>query len=224
VAKSVIPLTVKLLGDGQYLAKVLAQAAKELSKSSTVEVLESETRAELERVAKSIERLVASISDGLLERDEAQAKLEELREKRERLMRKLQGISEKEEVRTEILEALEFIRGNMEGALWKLYEENPPMVARIANLIFKPHSVVIRSFWTNYDKRSWRNRDSVIESYELNSEYEKLAGLVPEERDESSTDDEDGLPMVGDQAQLRGRSPKPTASKPPSPEPRLSIG
>lgn len=213
VAKSVIPLMVQLLGNGQYLVKVLTEAARELSKSSTVEQLEAETRAELEKVTKNLERVVESISEGLLQKDEARNKLEELRDKKERLFRKLQGITEKDEIRSEILETLEFIQGNLDKTLWQLYENNPPMLARIARVIFKPRSVVVTSFWTNYDKRSWRNRDSVVESYELNPEYEKLADLASDQTSGGESEDEDGLLMVEDKTQPRGRSHRPTDSK-----------
>lgn len=133
------------VGNGEPLATVLNQAAKEYAKGNTLEQLEAETQAELEKTNQGIKRLTDFIADGILDQNEARAKIQELREKKERLTRDLQSFEEKEIIRQELLDAVEMINGDLEGVLWEMLDQKPQMLGRVMRLIFKPHSVSVKS-------------------------------------------------------------------------------
>lgn len=173
VAYAVIPLAAHIVRDSAKLIESLTLVAKEYSKNETLQALEAETRAEMERSEQGIRRILDSIADGLVSRQEAKDKLEELREKRERLARDIQGFEEKESVRAELQEAISILHDDLDSVLWNLFKANPRTLGRILRLIFKPHSVVVQAYG-EMEVRKGR----VIE-YEVNEGFDNV-DVVPE--------------------------------------------
>lgn len=171
IANAVIPMTAKLLHAGLQLTSALKQAAQEYAKNDTMKSLEAETRAQLESTNQATARLMDAIANGLVFADEAKAKIEELRDKKERLTRDLQRFNESENIRAEILEAIQYVNGDLEKVLWGLFDTNPRILARILRLIFKPHSFVIETFWGGNGRG--RRGGRVIE-YALNEEFQEF--------------------------------------------------
>lgn len=156
VAKAIIPFAAKLLGDFVNLVESLQNAAKEYSTETTLKQLEVATRAELEKTKKSIERIILSIGEGLIEETEARTALTELRDKKERLTRELVGLEERFKVKQEILEAVQILERDVEKSLWEIYKRKPQVLTRLMRLMFQPRSVVVESYaegWNNYGGR-----------------------------------------------------------------------
>jgi len=179
VAYAVIPFVAKLLKDKTRLVVALEQAAVQYSNNDngTLQQLEAATRAEIEKTSQGVKRLTDSIADGLISREEAKSKLQELREKKERLMRELQGFEERESIRAEILEAVKLINSDLEGALWNMFEFDQPALARIVRMIFKPHSVVVEGYWDKTLHGTSANpykRKARIVNYSLREEFQDL--------------------------------------------------
>jgi hypothetical protein len=174
VAAAVIPLVGVLIQSQLNLVEILEEAAREFSTNSALEKLEKETQAELEKTHQAIKRVTDSIADGVLTQQEAREKLQELREKKERLLREIQGFEEQKNIRDEILQAVQFINGNLEDCLWRIAEEKPEVLGRIMRFIFKPRSVVIESFWDSKQavpiKTTSKKRGRIV-TYELRESF-----------------------------------------------------
>src|SRR5581483_369918 len=142
--------------------------------SGALQQIETETRAALEQTQQGIQRLLDLAADGVIERGELSSKLQELCEKKERLTRDLQAFNESKAIKAEILEAMEFLKGDLEQVLWDLLEKNPQILARILRLIFKPHSVVVEAYYDKTVKgRSFvpGKRKGRVVDYELNEYF-----------------------------------------------------
>jgi len=160
------------------LNEALENAAKEHSISGALQQIETETRAALEQTQQGIQRLLDLAADGVIERGELSSKLQELCEKKERLTRDLQAFNESKAIKAEILEAMEFLKGDLEQVLWDLLEKNPQILARILRLIFKPHSVVVEAYYDKTVKgRSFvpGKRKGRVVDYELNENFFNVA-------------------------------------------------
>jgi DNA invertase Pin-like site-specific DNA recombinase len=177
-ASAVIPFVVSLLRNKSQLVDMLNKAAIELSASSTIEQLEAETRAELEKTQQSIKRVTDSVADGVLLPEEAKEKLQDLRERRDRLTRDIQSFDEKKTIREDIQKAITYINGDLENALWKLAVEKPRIIARILRFIFKPQSVVVESYWdkekTKIPVENKTTRRGKITEFELEKPFDGL--------------------------------------------------
>jgi hypothetical protein len=88
----------------------------------------------------------------VLTQEEAKEKLQELREKKDRFLRDLQGFGENKAIRDDILQAISYINGDLENALWRLAQEKPKVLGRILRLIFKPRSVAVECYWDSKQK------------------------------------------------------------------------
>ena len=178
IASGLFPLVVALVQDKMRLNEALETAAKEHSISGALQQLETETRAALEQTQQGIQRLLDLAADGVIEREELSSKLQELREKKERLTRDLQAFNESKAIKAEILEAMEFLKGDLEQVLWDLLEKNPQILARILRLVFEPHSVVVEAYYDKTVKgRSFvpGKRKGRIVDYKLNENFFKVA-------------------------------------------------
>lgn len=177
VAYAIIPFVAKLIKDKTRLTAALEEAAMAWSNDGSMEKKERETKAELEKTSQGLSRLMDSIADGLLTRDEAKDKIQELRDKKERLMRDLQKLEERTTIRTELLEAMKLINGDLEGALWYMFEHDHRSLARVVRLIFKPHSVAVEGFWDKalpYKSSHPDKRKGRLVSYDLNEPFRDL--------------------------------------------------
>jgi DNA invertase Pin-like site-specific DNA recombinase len=176
VASAVIPFVAELIKNQLQLAELLDQAAKEFSTSDMLDKLEKETRAELDKTHQAIKRVTDSIANDVLTQAEAKEKLQELREKKDRLLRDVQGFEEKKTIREDILQAIGYLNGDLEKSLWKLAEEKPKVLGRILRLIFQPRSVAIEPLWDSKQiipiKTSSKRRGRITE-FELEESFDK---------------------------------------------------
>jgi hypothetical protein len=96
------------------------------------------------RAQQSIKRFTDPIASGVFLADE---KLQELRDKRDRLIGDLQSFNEKKTIVDDVLKAVEYINRDLENALWLLAVEKLGIIARILRHIFKRQSSVVESYW-----------------------------------------------------------------------------
>src|SRR5581483_8868844 len=120
IASGLFPLVVELVQDKMRLNEALENAAKEHSISGALQQIETETRAALEQTQQGIQRLLHLAADGVIQRGELSSKLQELCDKKERRTRDLQAFNESKASKAEILEAMEFLKGDLEQVLWDL--------------------------------------------------------------------------------------------------------
>lgn len=181
VASALIPFVAELIQTKLNLVEILNEAAREFSTTSTLDKLEKETQAELEKTNQAIKRVTDSIADAVLTQEEAKEKLQELRERKDRLLRDIQGFDEQKNIRDDILQAIEFINGNLAECLWRMAEEKPEVLGRIMRFIFKPRSVVVEAYWGSKQAlpiRSTSKKRGRIVEYELQEPFGK--GVVGE--------------------------------------------
>lgn len=172
VAKAIIPLAAQLLDRDSNLIQSLRSAAKEYSGTGTVKQIEAQTRAELETTKQSIQRLINSISHGVVTEDEANPTLTELRDKRDRLTGALGDYEEKNSIRKELLDALQTVQnavqGEVEPFLWQMYQKKPSVLTRLMRLMFQPRSVIVES-----QMEGWNKYSGKIVDYKLREEFKE---------------------------------------------------
>jgi site-specific DNA recombinase len=177
VAYAVIPFVAKVIKDKTRLVEALGRAATEYSKSGALEALEVDTRAELEKTEQGIQRLMDAIAEGLISKQEAKTKLDELREKKERLTKDIEDFENRAQIQAELLDAISYLRDDLENVLWELLKEKPNVLGRILRMIFRKHSVVVEAYG------EMKVRKGRITKYELQEGF----GEYSENNDESGT-------------------------------------
>ncbi len=141
----------------------LDNAAAQYGKSITEEAVEVAIQGELTSVQAGKQRVIESISLGIVTNEEAAAKLAELREQEQRLTVELSSIAEKTAIMAEWQEAVEALKGrDISGSLYRLAESNPISFRRLLSLVFKPNSLQVRT--ERATGRKWRG---VLEDYQL---------------------------------------------------------
>ncbi len=125
VAFALIGLVEDLVKDKMRLSEALEVAAKQYSNGEAQQQLEIATKAELQKTVAAIQRVTQSIAEDVITESEARNVLQELRDKKERLTRKLQGLNENKTIKAEILEAVKYISCDLGSALWAMLEKHP---------------------------------------------------------------------------------------------------
>ena len=96
-------------------------------------------------------------------RDEAAAKLAELREQEQSLTIELSTISQKAQILEDWQKALEWIKGRgINQTLTELAEKNPIVFRQILGIIFEPNSIKVRT--QKKGKKLWQG---FVEDYKL---------------------------------------------------------
>lgn len=147
LAYAIIGVGTSLLKDRMRLSESLALAARRYSEGETRGHVRDDAKAELEKTTQAIERITRSIAEAIVSDHEARAVVQDLRDKKEQLMRELRNLEENEDVRSEIREAIQYINSDLDGLLWAMLEHHPRRFARVLGLLFKPHSMTVESFW-----------------------------------------------------------------------------
>jgi site-specific DNA recombinase len=185
IAYAVIELIKSVIQDKMRLSEALMEAAQRYSEDGTMHELENETKAQLEKTGQAIERVTRSIAEGTLSDNEARTVLQELRDKKERLTRDLKNFEESRSIKLEILEAVRYISGDLDGTLWDMLEHRPRTFARVLRLLFKPHSVSVQAYWDLSVKghvSTLGKRKARVVDYELQESFSNMLNASPQLR------------------------------------------
>ena len=116
------------------------------------------------------QRIIESISLGIITNDEAAAKLEELREQEQRLTLELASIAEKTAILDEWQKAVAVLKGHdITATLSKLTNDKPIVFRRLLSLVFEPSSLRVRT------ERRGRNWVGIPEGYKLTEAMQKTS-------------------------------------------------
>ncbi len=125
----------------------LDNAAAQYGKSVTEEAIEAAVQGELASVRAGKERLIDAISTGILTRQEAAAKLAELRGQEQRLTIELSAIAEKVAVMESWQIAINTLKGRpVTESLHTLAKRKPVSFRRLLSLVFECNSVKVSTF------------------------------------------------------------------------------
>lgn len=149
IADVLLPFVAETINEKIDLTQALNEAADQFGRTPLEDSIINEIEAEIVATQEQKKRLIDSIADGILTKTEAGEKLEEIRGKLERLQRKLVDTQRADEIRQEYLEAMTAIRGvNLETRFFEMLDQNPALLKRILELIFKYASVKVKSTGT----------------------------------------------------------------------------
>jgi DNA invertase Pin-like site-specific DNA recombinase len=179
VATGIIPLAARLIGEKVQLAKALAEAAVERSATGKDRKAEAEIRAEIQNVEEGLNRVVDSIADGTITREEASVKLDQLRERKSKRTMELQALQGNEGIEADLADAIKYVQDDLEGLLWKLFETDSRILGRILRLIFKRHGVAIEGYG-----EMERRRGRVLD-FALQEEFQALGVVSTHSADRS---------------------------------------
>lgn len=145
LAQAIIPLTAHILTSQLGLDQALEEAAREFGKTRTDNEVEAGIRAEIVQTQEQKARIVKAIAAGIISDGEARTELDGLREKEERLNRRLAALQQTEAIRQDYLQAVEALRGSdIEQKLWETLEYNSGILRKILRIIFEPGSIQVR--------------------------------------------------------------------------------
>jgi DNA invertase Pin-like site-specific DNA recombinase len=147
VARGIIPFIVDLLTKDLSLERMLQDAVDKYGYTVTESELRQQLEAELFTTKERQKRLVSSITDGILTKDEAKATAQDLRDKITRIERELDNLGSKVKARENYIQAMEILKGcDIEQFLWETLEENTTIFRQILGLIFEPNSITVETY------------------------------------------------------------------------------
>lgn len=153
VARVLVPFLAETITKQIDIGRALNEAANEYGRTSLDDDIANLVEAEIVSTQEQKKRIIDSIADGLLTKGEAQAKLDELREKLDRLQRKLADITGKDEIRAEYQEAVNALKDvDLLTTLSEMWQANPVIFKRILGMIFK--SVTVKSSGASLARRN----------------------------------------------------------------------
>lgn len=145
VAKGVIPFVAELLS--LDFNKMLQDAVDKYGYTVTEDELRRQLQGELLSTKEQKQRLVDSISEGILTQDDAKEKMQEVREKIARIERRLDNLGGKAKAREDYIRAMEMLKDcDIEQTLWEMMEKDTAIFRQILGLIFEPSSIRVETF------------------------------------------------------------------------------
>ena len=140
-----------------------------MSDGGVKDTIMAEKRAELVETERQINNLAMAIAQGTILAEQARTVSQELVEKKAKIERDLEKLTQKVEIEREFREAISTIEGDVEAVLWKMFEEKPLVLARLLSLIFQRGSIVVKG----EGSCQW-SRHGVLVSYEFTEEFRDL--------------------------------------------------
>jgi hypothetical protein len=139
--------TTELLTKDLNLDEMLQDAVNRYGFTVTEDELKRQLEAELHTTQERQKRIVASISEGIIEPSEAKDTMQDLRDKIGRIERRLDNLGGKVKAREDYLRAIEAIREvDIEQFLWEVMETDPAVFRQILGLIFEPNSIKVKTY------------------------------------------------------------------------------
>lgn len=149
VAMAVIPFVSQILRVQLNLDAALEGAANKYGKTGIEKGLEAEIKAEIAQTKEAKQRVIKAVADGIFTNEEAGPQISELRQKEQRLERELVKLNQKEQIRSDFLEAIKILKGkDVEVSLWQALQGSQKkrrVLGRLMAVIFEPASLAICS-------------------------------------------------------------------------------